>query len=114
MSKTNELIRQVWMQHLMRPIPGLSQDLNDGSDQKYLALLEAGTELKVIDVYGLSFPTPYPTNRPTAPPIEPAVSCILSFGRNWPAMTSAAEIANNKRAVTSTASSDLLFSGLAA
>ena len=82
--------------------------------REHLALLEAGTELKVTDVYGLTFPTPYPTNKPTALPIEPAVSCILWFGRNWPAITSAAEIANNKRAVTRTASSDLLFSGLTA
>ena len=58
----------------MRPIPGLSQDLNDGSDQKYLALLEAGTELKVTDVYGLTFPTPYPTSNPTAAPMAPELS----------------------------------------
>ena len=80
--------------------------------REHLALLEAGTELKVIDVYGLTFPTPYPTNRPTAPPIEPAVSCILWFSLGLPANTSAAEIANNKTAATKTASIGLLFSGL--
>ena len=80
--------------------------------REHLAALEEGTEPNVIDVYGLTFPTPYPTNRPTAPPIEPAISCILWFGRNWPAITSAAEIANNRTAATRTASSDLLFSGL--
>ena len=47
--------------------------------REHLALLEAGTELTVTDVYGLTFPTPYPTNKPTAPPIEPARSIALQL-----------------------------------
>ncbi len=70
--------------------------------------------LRLIDVYGLTLPTPYPTKRPTAPPIEPADSCILWLGLSLPANTRTAETANNKRAATSTASNDLLFSGFPA
>jgi len=70
--------------------------------------------LRLIDVYGLTFPTPYPTKRPRAPPIDPADNCILWFVLSLPANTSPAETANNKRAVTSTASSDLLFFGFPA
>ena len=42
--------------------------------REHLALLEAGTELKVIDFYGLTFPTPYPTSNPTAAPMAPELS----------------------------------------